>query len=219
MEWNNPERVRFFAERDPDIHLLQILEEGGEPSSLRALDLGCAAGRNTEALLRAGCDTYAVDLAPAMVAAACRRVGHLWAAGTGVGRIFRADMRALPFREATFDLVVAIGIFHEASCEEDLLVSFQETRRVLNSKGRVLVSVFGVEMLPPEARPVVGQRFHYETPDGGIHCRLSQEELIEVADKTGFVPSGLLEKRCREEKGGLRVTHLVLFKIKGKEGF
>lgn len=215
MDWNDPEWVRFFAERSPDVHLLQILGEQAHPDSLRVLDLGCAAGRNTEAFLRAGCETYALDLAPAMVQATCQRVADLWPPGTGSGRVLRGNMRDLPFQEGVFDFIAALGVFHEASGEEELLLSWREAWRVLKAEGQVLVSVFGVEMLPPEAKPVAGERFHYTTPDGRTHCRLSSEELLEVSGKAGFVPVRPLEKRCRREGEQFRVTYLGLFKKVG----
>jgi len=223
MDWNDPEWVRFFAERSPDVHLLRILGEQAHPAALRVLDLGCAAGRNTEAFLRAGCETYALDLAPAMLQATCRRVADLWPPGTGPGGVLRGDMRGLPFREGVFDFIAALGIFHEASCEADLVLSWREAWRVLKAEGQILVSVFGVEMLPPESRPVGGERFHYRTPEGRILCRLSAQELLEVSEKAGFVPIRPLEKRSRKEGEQFRVTYLGLFKkvemdARGSEG-
>jgi SAM-dependent methyltransferase len=221
MDWNDPEWVRFFAEREPDVHLVQVLEESAEPASLRVLDLGCAAGRNTEAFLHAGCETYALDRAPAMLAATWERVGGRWPPGTGEGRVLRGDMRALPYRDEAFDLIAALGIYHEAECDAELAQSLQETRRVLRPGGRVLVSVFAVDMLPPEAQRVAGQRFQYAIPDGRRQCRVSEEELLTLCADAGLVPLRPVEKRGREgrdrqngDREGRRVTLLGLFAVK-----
>jgi SAM-dependent methyltransferase len=123
-------------------------------------------------------------------------------------------MRALPYREGAFDLIAALGIYHEADCDAELAQSLQETRRVLRPGGRVLVSVFGVDMLPPEARRVAGQRFQHVTPDGRRQCRVSEEELLTLCADAGLLPLRPVEKRGREEGDTRRVTLLGLFAAK-----
>ncbi|HKC48454.1 MAG TPA: methyltransferase domain-containing protein [Gemmatimonadales bacterium] len=61
------------------------------------LDLACGAGRHAAELERAGARVVGLDLSPAMLLRAQRRVR---------APLVRGDMRALPFRPATFGLVV-----------------------------------------------------------------------------------------------------------------
>jgi SAM-dependent methyltransferase len=61
------------------------------------LDLACGAGRHAAELERAGARVIGLDLSPAMLHRAQRRVR---------APLVRGDMRALPFRPRTFGLVV-----------------------------------------------------------------------------------------------------------------
>ena len=211
MDWNDPEWVRFFGDRDPDWHLQQILGPGEASESWRVLDLGCAAGRNTEAILEAGWATYALDLTPAMLKATRKRVQSLWPPGRGEGRILQGDMRSLPYRDGTFHLIVALGVFHEAHHDDDLIQSLSETHRVLEAEGQVLVSVFSVEMLPPGAQPLPLQKYLFSTPDGRNQCRLSPADLEKLFSEVGLTLVQPVEKRFGKEGDRPRVTLLGLF--------
>ncbi len=61
------------------------------------LDLACGAGRHAAELERAGARVVGLDLSPAMLLRAQRRLQ---------ASLVRGDMRALPFRPGTFGLVI-----------------------------------------------------------------------------------------------------------------
>jgi 2-polyprenyl-3-methyl-5-hydroxy-6-metoxy-1,4-benzoquinol methylase len=65
--WERPETVDRFASRDPDHRLQRLIGEYGRPAAIRALDLGCAGGRNTVLLAQRGFDVRALDASSAMV--------------------------------------------------------------------------------------------------------------------------------------------------------
>ncbi|MDR7392424.1 MAG: class I SAM-dependent methyltransferase, partial [Armatimonadota bacterium] len=70
--WERPEVVERFASRPPDDRMVALLSDA--PRATRVLDLGCAAGRNTEWLAREGFDVYACDASQAMVAYTRKRL-------------------------------------------------------------------------------------------------------------------------------------------------
>jgi ubiquinone/menaquinone biosynthesis C-methylase UbiE len=71
------------------------------------LELGCGPAHLAKGLLARGVDYVGLDRNPAMVARASRVVSA-W--GPGRGLVVRADVTAVPFRRASFDVVVATGI-------------------------------------------------------------------------------------------------------------
>lgn len=97
----------------------------------RLLDLACGAGRHLRALESAGFDMVGLDLSRQLLT---RARSHR------ESRLVRADMRGLPFPDASFDAVVSFftsfGYFPTA--EEDFSV-LREVRRVLQSHGRYLI--------------------------------------------------------------------------------
>jgi malonyl-CoA O-methyltransferase len=122
----------------------------GPLAGRRALDIGCGTGRHTLALLEAGVlEVVALDLTPEMIAHARRK---LTGAGARVHWVRHALPAPLPFRDATFDLVV-MGLVAEHVT--DLARALREVVRVLTPAGRCVISA-----LHPE-RTAEGQRARF----------------------------------------------------------
>jgi 2-polyprenyl-3-methyl-5-hydroxy-6-metoxy-1,4-benzoquinol methylase len=90
----------------------------------RVLDVGCSDGRGSEALTGAfGCDIHAPTLRIAADS------GRRWP-------VAQTDVRTLPFRSRSFDLVVALDVVEHFE-KPDALRLLDELERV--SRGRVVV--------------------------------------------------------------------------------
>jgi len=211
MDWTDPQRVQMFRERAPDIHLLALLPSLTHNRTITALDLGCAAGRNTAALLSHGARTFALDNSPAMLAAAAEAILSMQPSVAPGAVLVRGSMTALPYRAASFDLIVALGIYHQARSDSELIQSVGETRRALRADGVLLVSIFSTEMLPSGSERVPGERFFYATPTGGRVCRLSEHELTALFAAAGLALRRPVEIRRAAMETGERVTHVGLF--------
>jgi SAM-dependent methyltransferase len=105
----------------------------------RVLDLCCGFARHTLALLESGLDAFGLDLSADLLRAAKGLDG----AGRLAGRLVRADARAVPFADATFDAVVVLfssfGYFGEAGDREML----SEIARVLQRGGSAFLDLMG----------------------------------------------------------------------------
>jgi SAM-dependent methyltransferase len=197
--WSDPETVARFRDRDPDIHLVAILEEERDPTSLRVLDLGCAGGRNSAELARRGVPTIALDASAPMCAATRDREGTPTIQGV---------MDTLPFPDRRFDLVVALGVYHQASSGAELRRALEETRRVLRPGGRVLLATFAREMAG-EAEAFPGEPLVFPSRHGGGRVALLEEDqLLRLAGEVGLAPTRPVETR----RGGDRVSLLGLFR-------
>ena len=144
--WESPENVARFAARDPDVRLTELLPEYHEPSAIKVLDLGCAAGRNAVLLAGKGFDVEALDASSAMAAKTRERVAAILGASEAERRVRVGRMDDLSFaRDASFDLVVALGLYHCAQSRSEWDRALSETARILKPGGRLLVSVFTPE--------------------------------------------------------------------------
>jgi len=143
-EW----RARFerFAERHQADHRIsgwsdqgllrrlslfnQFLKELNLPSTAKILDLGCGAGTYVRLLAGMGYHVIGLDYSlPTLyraVVADTKRAGHY------IG----AEAYYLPFREASFDLVISIGIFQALEFPERVLDGIV---RVLRPNGFLLM--------------------------------------------------------------------------------
>ena len=107
---------------------------------MRVLEVGCGTGTNIQKYSQAGCEVFGIDLSPAMLAEAQRKLGP------EVG-LHRADATGLPYAGGVFDLVIAMLTLHEMPNASRPGV-LNEMQRVLRTDGQLLL----IDFLPGSLR-------------------------------------------------------------------
>lgn len=189
--WEDPERVEEFAAKAPDHRLRALIEQERDRGRLRALDLGCAGGRNSVFLVEQGVDVMATDGSRAMVERTRERLGALLGAQEAARRVRLGLMDTLPWAgDAAFDLVVALGIYHNARSAEEWHRTLAETSRVLKPGGRALVSTFtpDTDLEGQGKRPVPDEPHLYERPGGRLLYLVDPETLDQDMARRGLEP-------------------------------
>lgn len=213
--WNDPECVEMFAARDPDHRLVELAAEYDVPASIPVLDLGCAGGRNAEFLAQKGFDLQAVDFAESMVERTRARIAEVWDAKEAERRVHAVRMDDLSrYADASFELVVALGIYQQAQSEDELRRSLAESARVLRPAGRCLVANFGPGTTSSSGptRPVDGTAFVFDGFRYGRSCLLGPDQLDTEFAEAGLFPAVSSRQVEREtEGGGRRVTVNALY--------
>jgi SAM-dependent methyltransferase len=106
----------------------------------RALELGCGTGRLLAPLARAGADVAGIDLSAPMLARARTRLRRVPAASRPP--VTRGDIRRLPYRRASFDLVLATyGMLQSLLTDADLDAALAEANRVLRRGGLLAIDL------------------------------------------------------------------------------
>jgi SAM-dependent methyltransferase len=101
------------------------------PGSLRILELGCGDGKTTASLVQAGCSVTAIDFS-SHAATLCQNTGI----GSDRVRILIADSRKTPFRNESFDVIMASHIVGHLSHEGRRQLA-GEVLRLLTPRGTV----------------------------------------------------------------------------------
>jgi SAM-dependent methyltransferase len=214
--WETPETVDMFAARDPDHRLVRLLPLYPDPPRVRVLDLGCAAGRNTALLAERGFDVHALDGSRAMIEAARRRAMPFLGAAEAERRIRVGRMDRLEsFADGTVDLLIALGIYHNASSREEWDRTLFESARVLARGGLALVANHTRGFAPEGVtlRPVPGDPGLVDGLPSGRSMLLDAPDLDREMARHGFVPHVPTETVIREEEGrGRRVTANALYR-------
>ncbi len=117
------------------------------PPRARVLDVGCGTGANAPTLAAPGRLVIGVD--PSPIALGLARDGRPAAApdqsaGSRHHAVARADAAALPFADATFDLVVALDVLEHL---DDHATAAAELHRVLRPGGALVVFVPALQIL------------------------------------------------------------------------
>jgi SAM-dependent methyltransferase len=135
MSWDERYRIGDYPTAPSDI----VVEIASQLPPGRALDLACGAGRNALWLAARGWKVIAIDTSLEAL--------HLLRGATGVlaCRLDLEAIDALPFNDATFDLVLVIRFTHLQTFEEAKRVSRQTTIVQPCESGRYAVTDLGPE--------------------------------------------------------------------------
>jgi SAM-dependent methyltransferase len=110
------------------------------------LELGCGTGRILLPLARAGAAIVGIDRSAEMLARARRRLRRARLASPP--RLARGDVRALPFGDGRFGLVIApYGLLQSLLSDRDLAATLASVHRVLAPGG-----TFGIDLVPDVPR-------------------------------------------------------------------
>jgi len=101
---------------------------------MEVLEVGCGTGSNLKLFQQAGCSIHGIDLSPAMVNIARKKLG-------GGADVTVGDASRLPWSEESFDLVVAMLTLHEMPGYLRSRV-VGEMSRVVKTNGRLLLVDF-----------------------------------------------------------------------------
>jgi SAM-dependent methyltransferase len=214
--WERPEQVERFASRAPDHRLVALLDAEPEPARLRVLDLGCAGGRNTVLLAERGAEVTAVDASAAMVAETRRRLAALLASEDEARRrVHQGAMDDLSWAgDGSFDLVVALGVLHNAASGGEWERTLAGLARVLASGGRLLVSSFTprTDLSGDGVHPVAGEPHVYDGLPGGRAYLLPAADLDREMARFGLLPAVPTQTVEVETDVGRRVSANALYR-------
>src|SRR5712691_3336423 len=111
-----------------------LAEIAGERRDLHVLDCGCGTGHNLATLLRPYGRAFGFDLTPAGLL-------HARAAGFPLAR---ADMAAIPFQSARFDLATSFDVMQYVGDDHAVM---KEMARVLKPGGALVVTAAALDVL------------------------------------------------------------------------
>jgi ubiquinone/menaquinone biosynthesis C-methylase UbiE len=166
----------------------------------RVLELGCGTGRISLPLARAGVRLIGVDRSAPMLARAARR------ARTASRRkgspaapplsLVRSDIRALPFRDAQFDAVLApYGILQSLIRDRDLTSALDAVSRVIKPGG-----LFGLDLVPdvPHWREYSNKIQMRGRAAGGSHLTLIESVRQDRRRRLTIFEQAYVQRRGRQ---------------------
>jgi SAM-dependent methyltransferase len=217
--WEDSEVVERFAGREPDAELVELIADWPEPAATCVLDLGCAGGRNAELLARRGFDVRALDTSAAMRTRTRERLAEILGAAEAEARVLAAEVGDLgAFADASFRLVVAIGIFHNAASRVEWDRALAETARVLAPRGLLLVASFtpATDLTGHGMMSVPDEPHVYEGPESVRVMLFEPDELDREMARFGLEPVRPTRVVTAETDPGRRVTSRGLYRKSGE---
>jgi ubiquinone/menaquinone biosynthesis C-methylase UbiE len=120
-------------------------------AGMKVLDIGCGTGTLLQHYQRAGCEIFGIDVSPSMFAVAQQKLGSS-------ATLHFGSAAAMPWPDATFELIVSSMMFHEVS--DDLRAAIlADAKRVLKPDGVMVITDF-------HSGPI-------SFPGGWFHCGMN----------------------------------------------
>jgi SAM-dependent methyltransferase len=182
--WSAPGTVEGFVRSPPNEVLVRFARDCGPPG--RAIDLGCGAARNAVPLAQLTWDVVGTDLSWPMLVAARNRASQEQVSARV--HVLMAPMDRLPFRDHTFELIVAHGIWNLARSASEFRAAVREAARVARPNAALFVFTFSRNTLAPDALPVAGEPFVFTQFSGQPQCFLTDAQLLAELGDAGFIP-------------------------------
>ena len=169
---------------DIDIYLFDQLLRGRITPGMRVLDAGCGGGRNIVYLLRFGFEVWGIDESPDAVAKV-RRLAATLAPRVG-DRFTVGSVSAMPYADASMDLVISSAVLHFARDESHWRQMIDEMWRVLAVNGSLFCRLAITVGQEGKLRPLGGRR--YVMPDGSERFVVDEELLSSTMQRLGAAP-------------------------------
>jgi SAM-dependent methyltransferase len=160
---------------------------GLQPGALYC-DVGCGSGMAAELAAERGAKVSGIDAAENLLAIARNRVP--------AGEFVHGDLEALPYADASFDLVTGFNSFQYAA---DPVAALAEARRVAKPAGRVVVMTWGAPEGMEAAALVTALKPLLPPPPPGAPgpFALSDADALRgFAQRAGLVPLEVHDVQC-----------------------
>ncbi len=202
--WSSPGTVAGFAQSASNATLIRFAAGERERGAVRALDIGCGAGRNAVPLASLGWNVVGVDLSRPMLDAAAGRARAERPAGSL--NLVMAPMEHLPLGSDSVDLVIAHGIWNLARSAAQFRGAVREAARVARPGAGLFVFTFSRTTLAEGIEPVAGEHFVFTEFSGEPQCFLTDKQLLGELQEAGFLPDSSvpLTEHNRPRPGTLR---------------
>lgn len=164
------------------------------------LEVGLGFGSVAQRVAEAGAIYEGLDISRGPVA----MVNHRFRTFGVTGHAMRGNILDAPFKDSSFDYVIAIGSYHHTG---DLQRAVDESFRLLKSGGTLVMMVYSaysyrrwLTALPSAIRYLVWRQFRWgENPTSTMRQRVAYDSNTEGkgAPHTDFVSRGHLRDICR----------------------
>ena len=185
---------------DIDIYLFDQLLKGRIQKHMKLLDAGCGSGRNIHYLLQTGMEVYGADVSSEAISRVRQLASEL--APTLPARHFVvADLEALPFEEAKFDVVLCSAVLHFAKGEAHFTSMVQDLWRVLKPGGMLFCRFSTTVGLEGKLKQVEG-RF-YQMSHGPVWFLADEPMILELEQQLNAERLEPLKTMLVEQERGM----------------
>ena len=196
--WNKVETRIQFQNRNVSKYITDEIDE--LDSDLKVIDIGCGGGRYSRYVKQKGMFVIAVD-----------KYSNMATSLTEDNITFiQGCINDLPIQDNMFDVILSIGVIHNAITLEEYEKAISEMYRILKRNGKIIFSVFTNDVITDDLTFIENSR--YEINERQPMILLSKEEINGLFSKYGFKIIKNVDEHITDVGSGKRNVYTVLFK-------
>lgn len=196
--WKRAETAKQFEEKPVSKYITDEIEEISKLSKInKVIDVGCGGGRYSRYLHNKGYDVLAIDKYKEM--AVSLEKDNI--------EFKQAEMCFLPVEDNTFDLILSIGVIHNATVRQEFIATIKEFNRILKPGGYVILSVFTSDIITDDLEHI-GQNIYFVKGRPSM-VLLSKEEINDICKENGFYIDKFVDEHVTDVGIGKRNVYTI----------
>lgn len=196
--WQDKNTAKEFTEMPVSQYIVCEIEEILENKQIqKAIDVGCGGGRYSRYLKQKGIDVLAIDKYKEM--AVSLKEDNI--------NFIQANMDNIPVDDDKFELILSIGVIHNAITKKELIGTIKEFYRILRSGGYVVLSVFTNDVITDDLKYV--NDGVYDVLNRPSMVLLSKDEINKIIENIGFYIDKKIDEHITDVGIGKRNVYTI----------
>ncbi|HBC84462.1 MAG TPA: hypothetical protein DCZ30_03255 [Clostridiales bacterium] len=196
--WKDKKTAKEFTERPISQYIINEIEQILNNKEIqKAIDVGCGGGRYSRFLKQKGIDTLAIDKYKEM--AFSLREENI--------NFIQANMDNIPMDDDEFDLILCIGVIHNAVTKKEFIDTIKEFYRLLRNDGYVVLSVFTNDVISDDLKCIDDSV--YDVLNKSPMVLLSKDEICEIVKDIGFYIDKKVDEHITNVGTGKRNVYTI----------
>lgn len=196
--WNKEETCQHFQNRSVSKYITDEIDK--LDTKLKVIDIGCGGGRYSRYVKEKGMFVIAVD-----------KYSNMASSLVNDNITFiKGCIDNLPIQDDMFNVILSIGVVHNAVTIKEYEKAISEMNRVLKRNGVVIFSVFTNDIITDDLTYV--GNFRYEINDRQPMILLPKDKINEVFIRNGFTIQKVVDEHITDVGSGKRNVYTILLK-------
>lgn len=199
--WRNMQTIKEFTEKPVSEYIVKEIEEISKNRNIKkVIDIGCGGGRYSKYLNSKGFEVLAVDKYKEMA----------FSLKSENIKFVEANMDNISTDSENFDMILSIGVIHNATTRKEFISTIKEFYRILKDGGYVILSVFTNDIITNDLTYIEDNM--YSVSDRPPMILLSKEEINKIIEETGFCIDKNVDEHVTDVGIGKRNVYTIRFK-------
>lgn len=195
--WQEQATNIAFSNKEPSKYITDVLEKIDLKNN-NCIDIGCGGGRYTRYLQKREANVLAIDKYPEMI-------GDVYSQKIN---FINCDMNNIPVKDNSYDLILSIGVIHNAITVDEFHKSIKEIYRIANEESNIILSLFTNDVITDDLIEY-GPNL-YKIKNRPPMVLFSKEQIKKILKENNLKIVKVIDEHITDVGGGKRNVYTLL---------